>query len=124
MKENIFLHFFVISQVFNSKTGSTHRTWISMSVCLSSIAPHKSLYSYQAAVILSSWLWRNIHGTNVIVHLIYQYEEDLKSISDLKNAVTSVGGHVLVMKSEANISCVLMGQTARILSYNFKLVNH
>ena len=93
-----------------------------MSVCLSSIAPHKSSYSYQAAVILSTWLWRNIHGTNVIIHLIYQDDEDFQTVSEVKEAVTSAGAHVLVEKSETNISCVLMGQTARILSYNFELV--
>ena len=63
-----------------------------------------------------------MYGTNVIVHLIYQDDDDIKTVSDLRDAVTSAGAHVLVAKSEANISCVLMGQTARILSYNYKLV--
>ena len=94
-----------------------------MSVCLSSTAEHKSGYSYPASVILSAWMWINLYDSQVIVNLIYQDDTDSDNVNDIKSALDTIGAHVLVTPTELNTSCVLMGQLARILAYNYKKVN-
>ena len=93
-----------------------------MSVCLSSTAEHKSGYSYPAAVILSAWMWINLYDSQVIVNLIYQDDTDSDNVNDIKSALDTIGAHVLVTPTEVNTTCVLMGQLARILAYNYKKV--
>lgn len=70
--------------------------WISMSVCLSSVAPHKSSYSYAAAVILSTWLWRTVFDVSVIVTIVYEGDGDLEKVREVQQALLSIKAHVLV----------------------------
>ena len=72
------------------------KKWISMSVCLSSTAPHKSSYSYSAAVILSTWLWRTVFDVSVIVTIVYDEDDDLARVKDVQQALLSMEAHVLV----------------------------
>ena len=60
-------------------------------------APHKSSYSYSAAVLLSTWLWRSLFEVSVIVTLIYDEEKDLERLRDLERALLSLTAHVLVL---------------------------
>lgn len=109
---------FLICQIARSP-----KTWISLSLCVSSTASHKSNYSYKAAVVLSTYLWRTLYERNVLVQLIYENDLDYLNARDLEQALLMLGAHVVVRPSEVNISCVLMGQTARILAYNFHAVS-
>ena len=81
--------------------------WISMSVCLSSVAPHKSSYNYAAAVILSTWLWRTVFDVSVIVTIVYEDDGDLEKVREVQQALLSIKTHVLVtvnrMKTFSNL---------------------
>ena len=95
------------------------KIWISMSLCVSSTASHKSDYNYQAAVILSTWIWRKIFNRQVIVQLIYENDDDKDSVDDLQETLMFLDAEVRVLRKIDEVSCVLMGQTARILAYNY-----
>ena len=112
-----------IAMLLICQIARSPKTWISMSLCVSSTASHKSNYSYKAAVILSTYLWRTLFDRNVLVQLIYENDEDYWAARDLEGTLLILGADVLVTRSEVNISCVLMGQTARILAYNHHAVS-
>ena len=84
---------FIVNQL---ESDMKPKKWISMSVCLSSTAPHKSTYSYSAAVILSTWLWRTLFDVSVIVTIIYDQDDDLDSVKDVQQVLSSMKAHVLV----------------------------
>ena len=84
---------FIVNQL---ESDMKPKKWISMSVCLSSTAPHKSTYSYSAAVILSTWLWRTLFDVSVIVTIIYEQDDDLDRVKDVQQVLLSMKAHVLV----------------------------
>ena len=91
-----------------------------MSICISDHnAPHKSHYNYQAALILSSYLWRRIFQERVLVSLVTEENSNKETLESLKETLHSLGVDVIIVEKEENISCVLMAQTSRILAYNY-----
>lgn len=84
---------FIMNQLH---TEMKPKKWISMSVCLSSTAPHKSSYSYSAAVILSTWLWRSVFDVSVIVTIVYEEDDDLEKVREVQQTLLSLKAHVLV----------------------------
>lgn len=78
------------------------KKWISMSVCLSSTAPHKSSYSYSAAVILSTWLWRSVFDVSVIVTIVYEEDDDMEKVKEVQQTLLSMKAHVLVTVNAYN----------------------
>ena len=81
-------------------------------------SPDQSTPSYPAAVILSSWLWRRLADLSVLVTVISEDDAGLAAAGDLAAALAAVGARPVVRRTEANISCVLAGQIARILAFN------
>ena len=109
----------VLSLFINKKYSHQERpVWISMSICVSENAPHKAHYNYQAALVVSSFLWRNIFRARVLVTLVTERNHDRRSLESLYKTLGIMGVEVIVLEQEENISCVLMAQTARILAYN------
>ena len=84
---------FIMNQLH---TDMQPKKWVSMSVCLSSTAPHKSSYSYSAAVILSTWLWRSVFDVSVIVTIVYEEDDDLEKVKEVQQTLLSMKAHVLV----------------------------
>ena len=95
------------------------KIWISMSICVSENAPHKSHYNYQAALIVSSFLWRNTFDARVLVSLIVERNENKSVLDSLVKTLEILGVDVIILEQEENVNCVLMAQTARILAYNY-----
>ena len=94
-----------------------------MSICASENAPHKTHYNYQAALVVSSFLWRKIFQARVLVSLIVEKTRVDKSVLEsLEKTLEMIGVDVIILEQEENISCVLMAQTARILAYNYQEV--
>ena len=99
------------------------KIWISMSICISDHnAPHKSHYNYQAALILSSFLWRRIFQERVLVSLVTEEKSNKESLESLKETLQMLDVDVIIVEKEEDISCVLMAQTSRILAYNYPKV--
>ena len=95
-----------------------------MSICVSDHnAPHKSHYNYQAALIISSYLWRRIFQERVLVSLVTEENSNKETLESLKETLQMFGVDVIIVEKEANISCVLMAQTSRILAYNYPEVS-
>ena len=69
-------------------------------------------------MILASWLWRRLADLSVLVTIISEDEADLAAAGELAAALAAVGARAVVRHTEANISCVLAGQIARILAFN------
>ena len=91
-----------------------------MSICISDHnAPHKSHYNYQAALILSSFLWRRIFQERVLVSLVTEEKSNKESLESLKETLQMLDVDVIIVEKEEDISCVLMAQTSRILAYNY-----
>lgn len=88
-----------------------------MSICVSENAPHKAHYNYQAALVVSSFLWRRVLQARVLVTLVMERNQS-SSLESLQETLQMLGVDVTVLEQEENISCVLMAQTARILAYN------
>ena len=88
-----------------------------MSICVSENAPHKAHYNYQAALVVSSFLWRRVFQARVLVTLIMERNHS-SSLESLQETLQILGVDVTVLEQEENINCVLMAQTARILAYN------
>ena len=93
-----------------------------MSICASENAPHKTHYNYQAALVVSSFLWRKIFQARVLVSLIVEKNKDHSVLESLEKTLEMIGVDVIILEQEENISCVLMAQTARILAYNYQEV--
>ena len=93
-----------------------------MSICASENAPHKTHYNYQAALVVSSFLWRKIFQARVLVSLIVEKNRDHNVLESLEKTLEMIGVDVIILEQEENISCVLMAQTARILAYNYQEV--
>ena len=93
-----------------------------MSICASENAPHKTNYNYQAALVVSSFLWRKIFQARVLVSLIVEKNRDHSVLESLEKTLEMIGVDVIILEQEENISCVLMAQTARILAYNYQEV--
>ena len=93
-----------------------------MSICASENAPHKTHYNYQAALVVSSFLWRKIFQARVLVSLIVEKTRDDSVLESLEKTLEMIGVDVIILEQEENISCVLMAQTARILAYNYQEV--
>ena len=93
-----------------------------MSICVSENAPHKTHYNYQAALVVSSFLWRKIFQARVLVSLIVEKNRDHSVLESLEKTLEMIGVDVIILEQEENISCVLMAQTARILAYNYQEV--
>ena len=93
-----------------------------MSICASENAPHKTHYNYQAALVVSSFLWRKIFQARVLVSLIVEKTRDHSVLESLEKTLEMIGVDVIILEQEENISCVLMAQTARILAYNYQEV--
>ena len=93
-----------------------------MSICASENAPHKTHYNYQAALVVSSFLWRKIFQARVLVSLIVEKNRDHSVLESLEKTLEMIGVDVIILEQEENISCVLMAQTARILAYNYQEV--
>ena len=93
-----------------------------MSICASENAPHKTHYNYQAALVVSSFLWRKIFQARVLVSLIVEKNKDPSVLESLEKTLEMIGVDVIILEQEENISCVLMAQTARILAYNYQEV--
>ena len=105
-------------------TSSTSNIWISMSTCMSSAAPHKAQYSYQASAILSTFLWTQLVGARVILTLVLEEENEDEEALHLQYVLEHLGARVHFMNKEENTSCVLMAQTARMLAYNYHMVKY
>ena len=93
-----------------------------MSICASENAPHKTHYNYQAALVVSSFLWRKIFQARVLVSLIVEKNREHSVLESLEKTLEMIGVDVIILEQEENISCVLMAQTARILAYNYQEV--
>ena len=110
---------FLSHQKYNPKDQRA-KIWISMSICISDHnAPHKAHYNYQAALILSSFLWRRIFRERVLVSLVTEEKSNKESLESLKETLQMLDVDVIIVEKEEDISCVLMAQTSRILAYNY-----
>ena len=110
---------FLSHQKYNPKDQRA-KIWISMSICISDHnAPHKAHYNYQAALILSSFLWRRIFQERVLVSLVTEEKSNKESLESLKETLQMLDVDVIIVEKEEDISCVLMAQTSRILAYNY-----
>ena len=91
-----------------------------MSTCISGSAPHKSDYSYTAGTIVATFLWVNIVRANVLITLVVNGEEErlAEEVIYLKKVLESFGAVAQIALKENDVSCVLMGQTYRMLAYN------